>query len=158
MSDEASHHSRGALRKRVGKPPRDLDGLGRRLDGAPFALNRDHRGRLAGTAGRVGKMLRDHLLASERDHEDRANVGMVAVGGQRIVGDPHVGTELAAARRVRQSGAHRRDGRSHPLGNHRGTDHRRHDEHMITHADPPVSASIPPETWLVHRLGSPRCA
>ena len=54
------------------------------------------------------RCLRDDLLAAERDDEHRADVGMAAVGGQRLVRHAHVGPELAAAGQVRQRRADRR--------------------------------------------------
>ena len=51
----------------------------------------------------VGQRLRHHLLAAKRDDEDGADVGMRAIGRQRLVRHAHVGAELAAARQMRQA-------------------------------------------------------
>ena len=48
------------------------------------------------------QLLRHHLLAAERDDEHGADVGMLAVRGQRLVRHLHVGAELAAAGQMRQ--------------------------------------------------------
>ena len=112
---------------------------------AAFGLNRDDLDRLAVAAGGVGEVLRHHLLAAERDDHNRADVGMRAVGGQRLVRDAHVGPELPAAGQVRQRHADRRGSRGDALGDDRRTDHGRHDEHVVARADAAVGAAVAEE-------------
>ena len=53
-----------------------------------------------------------------------------------------VGPELAAAGEVRQRRADRRDRRGDPLGDDRRADDRRHDQHVIAHADAAVGPAV----------------
>src|SRR5262245_15547365 len=85
-------------------------------------------------------MLRDDLLAPERDHEHRANVRMLAVRGKGVVSHSQVGTQLATARLMRQGRTDRRNGGGDPLGDHGGADDGRYDEHVIACADSTVGA------------------
>ncbi len=73
--------------ERCHEPGGDFDGARGRADGSPFALNRDDLRRLPGAPRGIGEVLRDDLLAAERDDEHGADVGMCAVGGQRVVRD-----------------------------------------------------------------------
>ncbi len=63
-------------------------------------------------------MLGDDLLAAERDDQDGADVGMLAIGGERVVGHPQVRTELSASGGVRKGRSDRSDRRGHALGDH----------------------------------------
>src|SRR5262249_37718531 len=95
--------------------PRDPDAAIGRAYGAAFRLNRDDLSRLPRTLGHFRKMLRDDLLATERDHEHCANVRMLAVRSKRVVSDAEIGTELAASRLMRQGSTDRRNGSGNPL-------------------------------------------
>ena len=72
-------------------------------DRAALGLNRHDLDRLAGAPRGLGEALRHDLLAAERDDEHGADVGMPAVGRERVVRDAHVGPELPAAGEVRQA-------------------------------------------------------
>src|SRR5262249_15428968 len=91
-------------------------------------------------------MLRDDLFAAERHHDHGADVGMRAVRRERLVRELHVGPQLTAARGVRQRRANRRDRRGDALGHPRRTDHGRHDEQMVAHADAAVGPAVSLET------------
>ena len=60
-------------------------------------------------ARRVREVLRDHLLAAERDDQHGADVRMPAIGGERLVRQAAIGSELTAAGEMRQRRADRRD-------------------------------------------------
>ena len=103
--------------------------------------------RLAGAPRRVGERLRDDLLAAERDDEHRADVRMprsrprASRASTRMSGPswpqparcgsatPTAGSALAMRSR-----------------DDRRADHRRHDEHVIAHADAAVRPPIARET------------
>jgi hypothetical protein len=124
---------------------RDLPSTADRPERAAFGLNRNRLGRLAGVARGLDQRLGDHLLAPERDDEHGRDIGMAAIGRQRLVRRVHVGPQLPAARQVRQ-GDHRRGQRfGDPLADHRRTDHRRHHEHVIAHAHATVGTWEPEE-------------
>ena len=94
----------------------------------------------------------DDLFAPERHHQHGADVGMLAIRGQRVVRQLHVGAELPAACEVRQRHGARHRGRD-PLGDHGRADHGRHDEDVIAHAHSPVRPPKSVEAWLrAHRL------
>ena len=112
--------------------------LFRRTDRSALRLNGNNLDRLLVSPGSVSEHLRDDLLAAERDDDDRADVRVCAVGGQRLVRETHVRPELTASGEVRQRGAERQGGRRDALGDDRRADDRGHDEHVIAGADAPV--------------------
>ena len=63
-------------------------------------------------------MLSDDLLAAERDDQDGADVGMLAIGGERIVGHPQVRTELSASGGMWKGRPDRSNRRGHALSDH----------------------------------------
>ena len=74
----------------------------RRPHRSTLALDGDDGGWLAGGPRRIGEVLRDHLLAPERDDHDGADIGVAAVGRERFVRQPAIGPELAAAGEMRK--------------------------------------------------------
>ena len=120
----------------------DLDPARGRAHGAALALDRDDLRRLARLPRRVGEILRHDLLAAERDHDHRADVRMTAVRGERVVRHVQIRPELAAAGQVRQRRADRRDRRRDPFGDDRRADDRRHDQHVVAHADAAVGTEV----------------
>ena len=72
----------------------------------------------------------------------RADVRVAAVRGQRVVRHVQVRPELAAAGQMRQRRADRRDRRRDPFGDDRRADDRRHDQHVVAHADAAVGTEV----------------
>ena len=93
------------------------------------------------TPGCVRQRLRHHLLTPERDDDDRADIGMAAVGRERVVGYAHVRTELSTPGEVRQGHTERRRGRRDALGDDRRADHRRDDEDVVARSDAAIGAA-----------------
>ena len=114
-----------------------------RPDRPAFGLDRDDGGRLPMLTSDVREHIRHHLLAAQRHDKDGPDVGMRAIGGQRVMCHAHVGTQLAATGEVRQRGAGRAHGGRDPLGHDGCADHGRDHEQMIARAHaavrPPVS-------------------
>ena len=145
------------VREARGKALGDLTAAPDRPQRAAFLLDRNRLDRLPRPARGLGEMLRDHLLAAERHDEHGADVGMLAVGRERLVREAHVGPELAAAGEVRQRHDRRRRDLGDALADDGGADHGRDDEHVIAHADAAVGPRIAPEARpLSHDAGRVR--
>ena len=102
----------------------------------PSALNREHFDRLAVAFRCIGKCLRHHLLAAERDHHTAPTLGCPQYAAS-VVRRAHVGTELAAPGEVRQRRAERQRRRGDAFGDQRRADHRRNDEDVVAGAGRP---------------------
>ena len=96
-------------------------------------------------AGGIRQVLRHHLFTPQRHDDNSADVGVRAIGGERLVRDAHVGSELPAAGEVRQGNAYRGGSPGNPLGDDRRTDHGRDDEHVIARPDTAVGATVTEE-------------
>jgi hypothetical protein len=123
--------------------------------GPAFALDRDDLHGLAGLLCGVCQMLRDDLFAAERDDEHGADVRMPAIRGERVVRRVHVGSELAAAGRVRKRGADRRHRSRDAFRDDRRADDGRNDEQMVADADAAVRSPVDHETPVRSRAIPP---
>ena len=139
-------------------PARSRLPLRGRAHRAAFALNRDDVRRLAVVPRRVGECCATTCSQPSAMTSTAPTLGCPQYAGERVVGDAHVGAELAAAGEVRQRGAERRRRRGDPLGDDRRADDRRHDEHVIARADAAVAAAIAVEPWTCsHRCAGAVC-